>query len=147
MSEQDAKIINHAITRYLARREHSRVELMQKLSAKGFDASMCSRQIQLFTQKNLQSDSRFIESFVRNAYFRGKGPTFIRQTLHQHEVDSVEVSDCIKAENFDWYALALQVRQKKFGEDKAVDFAAKQKEMRFLQYRGFEQTHINEAVN
>ena len=45
----------------------------------------------------------------------------------------------------DWHGLARNVRLRKFGAGEPADFKAKAKQMRFLQYRGFEQDHIQSA--
>lgn len=146
MSAEEAKIINHSITRYLSRREHSYVELIQKLTHKGFDLAACEKQLKLFAQRNIQSDSRYAQSMTRSAYHNGKGPQHIRQTLLQHSIESHDIESYLKDEIFDWYMAAQKVRSKKFGEEQTTDFALKQKQKRFLQYRGFEQAHIKEAM-
>ena len=145
MSAEEAKIINQMITRYLSRREHSYFELTQKLTQKGFSLSACEKQLDLFAQRGIQSDDRYVQSMVRNAYHNGKGPQVIRQTLLQHKIDSPEIEACIHAEDFDWFTAAINVRIKKFGEAIPTDFTQKQKQKRFLQYRGFEQEQIKEA--
>lgn len=147
MNMDEAKIINHAITRYLARREHSYHELLQKLMQKGFSEAVCQKQLDLFVDKDLQSDSRFLEAFIRTAYHNGKGPNHIRQSLKQHQIESAEQETFVNNEEFDWFESAHRVRSKKFGNELPEDFTAKQKQMRFLQYRGFEQEHINEAFS
>jgi regulatory protein len=128
-------------------REHSVVELLQKLKAKEYDSHLCEQQVQLFSDKCLQSDARFVESFVRSAFNRGKGPQHIRMTLRQHNIEGTDVSECINNEDFDWHELAIAVRTKRFGESPPQDFTDKQKQMRFLQYRGFEQDQINSAFD
>ena len=145
MSQELAKIINHSITRLLSRREHSRFELLQKLIAKGHSPILCEQQLQLFIDKNIQSDDRFVEVFVRSAYYNGKGPQHIRQSLKQHNIDGAIVKQCILDKAFNWYECATNVRIKRFGENLPNDFTDKQKQMRFLQYRGFEQDQINAA--
>jgi regulatory protein len=47
----------------------------------------------------------------------------------------------------DWFALAREVRQKKFGCDAPIDFQEKARQMRFLQYRGFGPDQIRAAVS
>ncbi len=47
----------------------------------------------------------------------------------------------------DWYELAREIRFKKFGASKPADFKAKARQMRFLQYRGFEPDHIQAAID
>jgi regulatory protein len=146
MSEDQAKIINHTITRLLSRREHSQFELIQKLVARDLDENLCYKQLQFFTDKRIQCDQRYLEAYVRSAFLKGKGPQVIRQTLSQHNIEGVQVNDNIYREEYDWYNLAKVVREKRFGEAPPVDFIDKQKQMRFLQYRGFEQAHINAAT-
>ena len=46
----------------------------------------------------------------------------------------------------DWFELAGEQRRKKFGAEAPADFKEKARQMRFLQYRGFEQDHIQAAV-
>jgi len=147
MSVDEAKIINQTITRLLSMREHSEFELRQKLAAKEYDLLVCETQLQVFIERNLQSDQRYLESYVRTAYIKGKGPQFIRQTLKQHNIEGAHVSEHLKGEDYDWHSSAIEVRKKRFGEDPPVDFADKQKQMRFLQYRGFEQDQINTAFD
>ncbi len=47
----------------------------------------------------------------------------------------------------DWSALALEVRRKKFGEIEPVDLKDKARQMRFLQYRGFESDQVRAALD
>lgn len=145
MNDKDSQIINQQITRYLARREHSKVELLQKLLAKGYQKTVCEEQIRYFAEHNLQSDSRYCESFIRGAYTKGKGPRIIRQGLKQHEIDDVIVNQSISSPELDWYELALKVRIKKFSEEIPQDFKLIYKQKSFLQYRGFEQAQIDFA--
>ncbi|MGB3725123.1 MAG: regulatory protein RecX [Glaciecola sp.] len=145
MSENETKIINHAITRWLSRREHSYQELLQKLLAKEYSHNLCEQQLQQFVDKGIQSDTRFTEAFIRNAYISGKGPQQIRQKLYQHKINETVMNQFIDSDQFDWFESAAKVRAKKFGA-LPHDFESKQKQMRFLQYRGFEQDHINECV-
>jgi len=147
MTDTDTKIINQSITRFLSRREHSFNELLEKLLAKGFDQNLCTQQLIKFKEKDIQSDTRFVESFVRNAYMNGKGPQFIRQSMYTHQINESLASEHISSDEYDWYNLAIQVRQKRFSQLPPTDFKDKQKQMRFLQYRGFEQDHINAAFD
>ena len=47
----------------------------------------------------------------------------------------------------DWYALARETRCKKFGLNEPAEFKDKARQMRFLQYRGFEPDQIQAAVS
>ena len=147
MESEQLKIINHTITRLLSRREHSQAELLQKLSAKGLSEPLCLQQIKKFTDKGIQSDQRYAESLVRSAYAKGKGPVFVRQTLNAQNINIGWAQDLIKSHEYDWYQLAIDVRQKRFGQDVPTDFAAQQKQKRFLQYRGFEAEQIQNVFD
>ena len=52
------------------------------------------------------------------------------------------IHDCESEEE-----LARSTREKKFGADQPVEFKDKARQMRFLQYRGFETDHIQTAVS
>ena len=58
MSNQTADIKN-SISRYLSMREHSRKELIDKLSKKYFEMDLILQCIDEFSTKNLQSDDRY----------------------------------------------------------------------------------------
>jgi len=67
----------------LARREHARGELERKLAAAGFDADIAADVLQRLADEGLQSDRRFVESFVQSRINQGKGPLRIHADLGQ----------------------------------------------------------------
>ncbi len=145
MSDNDAKIIRHKLTRLLSRREHSQTELRNKLSDLEISADLIDDTIKKFAEKDIQSDLRFAEALVRGAYYRGKGPVFVERELNNHNIDFALVRELVSDEDFDWFESSKAVRVKRFGEDLPADWTAKQKQMRFLQYRGFAQEQIKYA--
>ncbi len=145
MSDNDAKIIRHKLTRLLSRREHSQTELRKKLSDLEVSTDIIDETIKKFAEKDIQSDLRFAEAVVRGAYYRGKGPVFIERELNNHNIDFALVRELINDDDFDWFESSKAVRVKRFGEDLPDDWTAKQKQMRFLQYRGFAQEQIKYA--
>ena len=132
---------------FLARREYGQRELIRKLANKGYDREVTEQAVCGLTQDGLQSDQRFAESFVQSRIHQGKGPVRIRLDLGQRGVSEGVVEAAINESDADWRALARVAKNKKFGQRPAVDFTAKAKQMRFLQYRGFEQEHIQVAVD
>ena len=145
MSDNDAKIIRHKLTRLLSRREHSQTELRKKLVDSELDKDLIDDTIARFAEKDIQSDVRYAEAVVRGAYRKGKGPVFIERELSNHNIDFYLVKTLVNDESFDWFESAKAVRIKRFGEDMPIDWTAKQKQMRFLQYRGFAQEQIKYA--
>jgi len=130
-------IIRNAALNLLANREHTKLELERKLSAKGFAADEITSIIDELTQKNLQSDVRFLESYVNMRINHGFGPMRIKQELHVRGIskDLIQQSDIFAA--FDWQELMQKVRIKKFGHVLPQNFQEKSKQMRYLAYKGF----------
>ena len=130
---------------FLARREYGQAELAKKLADKGYKRAIVEDELQRLTDEGLQSDTRFAESFVQSRINQGKGPVRIRLDLGQRGIADATVEIALGEAAQDWYALAREQRVKKFGEASPSDFKEKARQMRFLQYRGFEQDHIQSA--
>jgi regulatory protein len=130
---------------FLARREYGRVELATKLADKGYRRSVVEDELEKLGNEGLQSDTRFAESFVQSRINQGKGPVRIRADLAQRGIADGVIDASLDEAACDWYALARQERVKKFGGGVPAEFREKARQMRFLQYRGFEQDHIQSA--
>ena len=130
----------------LARREHSVAELVKKLSD-DFDYDDIIIAISKLTEKNLQSDQRFAENYLRYRSQRGFGYQKIRQELKERGVAAELISDALAGSDIDWFALATSVRCKRFGEQEPEDYKERAKQQRFLQYRGFTHEQITESFN
>tara|TARA_X000000368_G_scaffold5367_1_gene4125 strand:- start:57 stop:434 length:378 start_codon:yes stop_codon:yes gene_type:complete len=123
----------------LMRREHSRLELFQKLQIKGFDIDVINNSISKLGQQNYQSDERFAEDFILMRFNQGKGPVRIVSELKMRGINTFDLSA------FDWFELAKEIRQKKFGNQSSLDYKEIAKQKRFLQSRGFNLDQINQA--
>ncbi len=130
---------------FLARREYGQDELARKLADKGYRRSVVDDELHRLADEGLQSDTRFAESFVQSRINQGKGPVRIRADLRQRGIRDGVIEGAIEEAACDWYELAREERVKKFGEAAPDDFKEKARQMRFLQYRGFEQDHIQSA--
>jgi regulatory protein len=131
---------------YLARREYGQRELERKLANAGFDADIAADAVLQLKTDGLQDDRRFSEAFVRSRVHQGKGPARVRADLGERGVSGELVAAILSEMSVDWFAQAAEVRIKKFGPDFPADFKEKARQMKFLQYRGFEQEHIQAAV-
>lgn len=147
MSEFDRKIITDAITRMLARREHSYNEIVRKLRQKGIESDAFIPILEEFRDADIQSDVRFAESRARALYMKGKGPRTIKLDLQQYGVDEYCAERALDEISPDWFESAKAVKIKKFGEFYESDYALRLKQKQFLQYRGFYQDHIEYAVS
>jgi len=123
----------------LIRREHSQLELSNKLQLKGFDDFDIKHSINLLIEQKYQSDERFSEAFILMRYNQGKGPVIISSELKKRGIESFDLS------NFDWFELAKEVREKKFGHNLPLDFKTQAKQKRFLNSRGFNFDEIQKA--
>ena len=123
----------------LIRREHSQLELSNKLQLKGFDDAEIKRSINLLVEQKYQSDERFSEAFILMRYNQGKGPVIISSELKKRGIESFDLSI------FDWFELAKEVREKKFGKNLSLDYKTQAKQKRFLKSRGFDFDEINKA--
>ena len=123
----------------LMRREHSRLELSQKLQTKGFDVDVVNNSISKLVEQNYQSDDRFSEEFIQMRFNQGKGPVKIASELKMRGINTFDLSV------FDWFQLAKEIRQRKFGDLSSLDFKETAKQKRFLQSRGFTLDQINQA--
>jgi len=130
----------------LARREHSVFELTRKLQQKDFSSELIDEVIERLVADNLLSDERFAEAYLRMRSARGFGLQRIRLEMKERGVTSELVSAAIEQSDIDWFALASDVRERKFGEHYPDEFALRAKQMKFLQYRGFSHAQINAAV-
>ena len=123
----------------LTRREHSQLELSNKLQLKGFDDIDIKHSINLLIEQKYQSDERFSEAFILMRYNQGKGPIKISSELKKRGIESFNLF------NYDWFELAKEVREKKFGQNLSLDYKTQAKQKRFLKSRGFDFDQINKT--
>jgi len=120
--------------RLLARREHSRAELSQKLSADGTREDIQAVLDQL-EQSGLLSDARFAESFVSSRAAR-VGNARLRYDLRAKGIADDLIAAALPAETDSETSRAREVWQRKFGVA-PTDRADYARQARFLQSRGF----------
>jgi len=137
--------IRFAAMGLLAMREHSRQELVTKLSQRFDQINAVQNVIEGLIVDGLQSDSRFAEAFARMRYRQGKGTVRISLELRERGVNASDIENALYDDDFDWYESAVVVRQKKFGSLPSLP-KEKMKQMRFLQYRGFTSDQIQHAL-
>ena len=128
-----------AALKMLMRREHSKLELRQKLNLKDFDDADINDSISLLVEQKYQSDERFSEAFILMRFNQGKGPIKISMELKSRGISEFDLT------LFNWFELAKDVKYKKFGDSKFLDYEEKSKQKRFLQSRGFGFDEINQA--
>jgi len=132
---------------WLARREHSLSELRDKLAARDFEPEIVAETVAQLAADGLVSDERFAEAFVTARMRKGQGPVRIRAELKKRGISAELVQLQVVEAGRDWFALASDVRARKFGAEIPPDFKDKARQMRFLEYRGFDGDQIQAAFN
>ncbi len=131
----------------LARREHSQTELRTKLLKAEFDINEINDVLDKLAAKDIQSDTRFAENYIRYRAQRGYGSQKINLELKERGVDKQTIVNAIEEAEIDWFDLAISARRKRFGEQVPDNIKDRAKQQRFLQYRGFTHEQINESFN
>ena len=153
---------------YLSRREYGKAELKQKLLDKEQDPEKIDALLDEFEEKGYQSDYRTTLMLIRENIRKGRGRGRIKQEFYRKKIampgnidelidmanaESEEFSEFIddSAENLvegiDWLKLAVSARTKKYGDDIPTEQKDKARQLRFLQYRGFNTDICFEALN
>ncbi|PWY56385.1 recombination regulator RecX [Legionella qingyii] len=123
--------------RLLSRREHSALELCDKLKQKGYSAIEAKIALDECQRLDLQSERRFVEIYSRSRIRQGYGPLKISQELTSKGVDKELIHQFLQQEQDNWLTYALDVWQKKSKGQCELSFDELQKQQRFLLYRGF----------
>ena len=133
---------------FLARREHSRLELYQKLKQRQFEPDVINSELSKLLDEGLQSDERFAEAFLRSRIDKGKGPNIILSELSQRGVDELLASNVIGSiTEEEWSDLAYKTMNKKLRNEAELDYDKQLKLMKFLSNRGFTRSQIEIAKN
>ena len=132
----------------LARREHSRLELYQKLKQRQFEPDVINSELDKLLDEGLQSDERFAEAFLRSRIDKGKGPNIILSELSQRGIDELIASNVISnITDEEWNDLAYEAMNKKLRNEAELDYDKQLKLMKFLSNRGFTRSQIEKAKN
>jgi regulatory protein len=142
----DAPACIRAALELLARREHSRLELTRKLTARGFPDEVIAAVLDQLESSGALADARFTDTFVRSRLAKGQGPQRIRVELAQRGIAGAAADEVLRATDVDWLTTIRAVRRKRFGPAPPRDYAERARQARFLQYRGFDSEQIRAAL-
>ena len=130
----DARAARVAALDALARRDHASTELQRKLRDKGYDGRVVDELIERLIAEKLLDDRRYLQNFVAYHAARGQGPNRVRADMRKLGLTDAESS----LDDYpDWVAHLKRARQKKFGTSLPTNYADRQRQARFLAYRGY----------
>ena len=127
----------------LSRQEISRFDLKHKLARYSESEEEIDQVLNEFADRHWQSDERYAESYIHSKSAR-HGSLRLKQALAVKGIDEAVIREFLPDKS-DELASALAVLHKKFKQP-AADLQEKQKQMRFLAYRGFDMDIINQAL-
>lgn len=128
----------------LTRRDYSQAELIAKLNQYAINPEEVEKLVEELAQNNYQSDQRVAELTLASQLRKGKGLQRIKQALKAKQLDAELITE--ELQEVDWLDQAYQLKLKKFGEEVATDPKIKARQIRFLQYRGFDMGVIMKAI-
>ncbi len=134
-----------AALRLLARRDRPSADLRSRLEEKGYAAAIAGAVVDRLRADRLVDDRRFVDNFIGFRAARGQGPVRIRADLRQFDLGADLVEEGLSS-YADWPLQLSKARQKKFGAALPSDYADRQRQARFLEYRGFTGAQIRLAL-
>lgn len=121
---------------YLARREHSRFELTQKLQRAGYPTEEITQILDKFESKNWLSDQRYAESYVAD-HLAKSGLAKLAYELRLRGISGNIIEAVLDNISDGEMERALQIWIKKYGS-LPVDGRIDPKQARFMLSRGFD---------
>lgn len=154
MTDFDDKPLRNELKRkaldLLSRREHSIYELIEKLRrhAPETEKEVFDDLVSELIDLGYLSETRYAEMLIRSRVSKGYGPSRVRQELQQKRVSRELISLSLEACDVDWFELAKEVRERRFG---LLEFGSDQKlrakQQRFLFGRGFNSDQVQYAMS
>ena len=121
-----------------------------RLAAKGHAEAVIAETLVALAREGLQSDTRFVEIFVRSRIARGQGPVKIRAELGNRGIDReltrMALDDTQHTDRVDWFALACDTLAKRFADPGGIPRERARRE-RFLAGRGFDFDQVRYALS
>ena len=141
----DARAARVAALDALARRDHASQALRRKLEGRGYEPTVVEAVVEQLRSEKLLDDRRYVENFVGFHAARGQGPLRVRADLRKLGLAGDLVDDAVGAYG-EWLEQLHKARQKKFGVQPPTHYSDRQRQARFLVYRGFTGAQIRLAL-
>lgn len=145
MSKQSDITLKSRAVAYLSRREHSKLELTQKLQPYVEDQSEIQDLLVYLEHGGWQSDERFALSLA-NRRIQRYGWQRLQHELQQHQIDESIINNLKNQFLNNEKERAFAVWQKKFN-NKPEDSKQYAKQYRFMAGRGFASNIIHKILN
>ena len=137
--------VREIAVRYLTRREYGVEELAKKLIQRGAGAAIAAKVVADLADKNLVSDQRFTEMYVRTRMLQLNGPVKIRGELRGLGISDYLIAQAMPDERDAWFDIASKWAGKRC--QGGLDYAGRAKIYRGLVNRGFTHEQANVALD
>lgn len=137
----------HVAVALLARRDHSRQEIRQKLIQKQFDPIEVEQVLDDCQANGYLNDERYGALLLRSHISKGHGKSRIQQALVQKGVDKEAIQHIFEQSDCDWFELAKQKALKKYANKPIDGPKDRAKRIRYLMGQGFSYDEIAYALD
>lgn len=136
-STADLAIIRAKAMELLARREHSRLELRQKLAQRGFPLAGIESALNQLVKDGLLNESRYAELYACGRADKGYGPLRIASELRERGLSQELVDQALAGLDNDWLPKLRELHRKRFKSLVPADAAGRMRQTRVLRQHGF----------
>ncbi len=143
-STADVAIIRAKAIELLARREHSRLELRQKLAQRGFPAEGIDSALNELAEEGLLSEGRYAEIYACSRADKGYGPLRIASELRERGIPQELVDQVLTELENDWLSKLRELHRKRFKSLTPADTAGRMQQTRVFRQHGFTQDQIRQ---
>ena len=137
--------VHDIAVRYLSRREYGVEELRRKLLQRGAESETTDKVVSDLADRDLVSDERFTEMYVRMRIRHLYGPMKIRGELRSRGIADGQINTALPSDQETWFDSASQWAQKRCQGE--LDYAGRAKIYRSLMNRGFTHEQTNVALD
>jgi regulatory protein len=133
----DPAVIRAKALELLARREHSRLELRQKLIQRGYPPESIGSVLDRLVEERLLDESRYAELYACARADKGYGPLRIARELRERGVPEDVVAATLAALEGDWLPKLRELHRKRFRSHIPADAAGRMQQTRVFRQHGF----------
>ncbi|KQN57029.1 RecX family transcriptional regulator [Serratia sp. Leaf51] len=131
----------------LAKRDYASGELMRVLNKLTEDREDIDKALSRLVECGYLDDHRLITHLIDKHIRKRHGPVRIKQEIRQKGFPQELVEQVLEKVDVDWYAMARELKVSKFGDETPSEAKEKNKQIRYLQYKGFSMDMIFEALS
>ena len=133
----DVALIRAKAMELLARREHSRLELRQKLAQRRFPAELIDLALNDLAENGLLNERRYAELYASSRADKGYGSLRIASELRERGIPQELVDRALAELDNDWLPKLREFHRKRFKSLVPADAAGRLQQTRVFRQHGF----------